>query len=298
MTSTGLSKTLSDSVHYHRRADIDLAYNDGEDSLFNGRLTLDLEKIMLNANNETTDMAFIAIDSTVSYRRMLDSQPEMMPGNAEYIDYLVTIHVKDFVHPGETSSAWDTPVLKLNLNNAQTDQSLTSFDVFTLGDLVNFNATEFDTLMIVRMGVQSLRGSQLYSRIDLLGTKQPFITEVYNFDSDIILSKNRGLMVCENTTREQVIPENYALFQNYPNPFNAETAIKYDLPQSAHVILEIYNIMGQKVRSLVNEQQPAGQYRIHWDSKDDFGRTALSGIYMLKIKADQYEDTRKMIIIR
>lgn len=104
-------------------------------------------------------------------------------------------------------------------------------------------------------------------------------------------------IVVENS-EEPILPEKFSLSQNYPNPFNAETVIKYDLPQSAHVILEIYNIMGQKVRSLVNEQQPAGQYRIHWDSKDDLRRTALSGIYILKIKTNQYEDTRKMIIIR
>ena len=114
--------------------------------------------------------------------------------------------------------------------------------------------------------------------------------------SKIVISLLKN--IAEENIVKPMLPEKFSLSQNYPNPFNAETVIEYDLPQSVHVILEIYNIMGQKVRFMVNEQQPAGQYRIHWDSKDDFGRTVLSGIYILKIKADQYEDTKKMIIIR
>ena len=94
------------------------------------------------------------------------------------------------------------------------------------------------------------------------------------------------------------IPKTYQLFQNYPNPFNPETQIRYDLPVSGHVKLTVYNVLGQKVKVLVDEIQDAGHKSVIWDSRDEDGREVASGIYFYKIKAENYLKTKKMILLK
>jgi hypothetical protein len=93
-------------------------------------------------------------------------------------------------------------------------------------------------------------------------------------------------------------PTSFALYQNCPNPFNPETQIKYDLPVSGHVNLAIYNVLGQKVRVLVDEVQDAGRKSVRWDGHDENGRDVASGIYFYKIKVENFEKIRKMVLIK
>ncbi|MCK4311596.1 MAG: T9SS type A sorting domain-containing protein, partial [Candidatus Cloacimonetes bacterium] len=88
------------------------------------------------------------------------------------------------------------------------------------------------------------------------------------------------------------------LYQNYPNPFNPETVIKYQLPVTSRVQLKIYNIKGQLVKTLVSEEQNAGQYSVTWNSRDNFNRPIASGIYFYKLKAGNYEKVKKMILLK
>lgn len=138
--------------------------------------------MLLKIGSESSPLEFTIIDSTVSFNRMLDCQPITIPASADYIDFLLTIRVRDFVHPQTYSPLWNIPVLQLNLVNAANDLVLSSFEAITFNDLVAFQAANIDTSFIVRMNVQSYRGSQIYSRVDLLETKHPYITEVYSFE--------------------------------------------------------------------------------------------------------------------
>ena len=90
----------------------------------------------------------------------------------------------------------------------------------------------------------------------------------------------------------------FSLSQNAPNPFNPETIISYSLPQSEQVKLVIYNVLGQEIRTLVSAFQPAGRYRVVWNSRDDFGRSVSSGVYFYQITAGEFLDTRKMLILK
>jgi len=94
------------------------------------------------------------------------------------------------------------------------------------------------------------------------------------------------------------VPKTYQLFQNYPNPFNPETQIRYDLPASGHVKLTIYNILGQRVKVLIDEIQDAGHKSVIWDGRDNDGREVASGIYFYKIKAESYQKTMKMVLLK
>ena len=107
----------------------------------------------------------------------------------------------------------------------------------------------------------------------------------------------------ESSTKPVVLetedaPLVFSLSQNAPNPFNPETIISYVLPQSEQVKLVIYNVLGQEIRTLVNALQPAGRYRVVWNSRDDFGRSVSSGIYLYQITAGEFTSTRKMLILK
>ena len=89
------------------------------------------------------------------------------------------------------------------------------------------------------------------------------------------------------------IPRDFILEQNHPNPFNPATKIKFDLPQNTMVDLKVYNIIGQFITTLVNEEKPAGTHEVDFNAAD-----LPSGVYMYKIKAGDYVQTRKMLLIK
>jgi len=95
-----------------------------------------------------------------------------------------------------------------------------------------------------------------------------------------------------------VTPSEYALMQNYPNPFNPQTTIRYHLPQADNVRLTIYNITGQRIKTLVNEKQSAGSYAVQWNGRDQNGSLAASGVYLYQLKAGGYIQNRKLILLR
>jgi hypothetical protein len=94
------------------------------------------------------------------------------------------------------------------------------------------------------------------------------------------------------------IPERFALFQNYPDPFNAGTEILYALPSPCEVTLEIYNILGQRVAVLVDGPQPSGYHTVRWDGHDAFGQQVATGVYLYRLRAENFHSTRKMVLLR
>ncbi len=101
-----------------------------------------------------------------------------------------------------------------------------------------------------------------------------------------------------NMENEPPVVSEYALSQNYPNPFNPSTVIKYQLPISSNAQLNIYNIKGQLVKTLINETQNSGYYNITWNGKDNDNREVASGLYVYRITAGDYVETRKMLLLK
>jgi len=88
------------------------------------------------------------------------------------------------------------------------------------------------------------------------------------------------------------------LNRNYPNPFNPTTNISFSLDKARHVTLEVYNIKGEKVKTLVDSELAADHYRIEWDSRDNTGKIVASGVYFYTMKAGNYQKTKKMILMK
>jgi hypothetical protein len=100
------------------------------------------------------------------------------------------------------------------------------------------------------------------------------------------------------TDNQPNIPKEFFLAQNYPNPFNPTTSISYGLPRMAHVKLEIFNVMGQKALTLVDEDQQAGYKKIVWDGRDQSGKSLSSGLYFYRLRAGDKEIVHKMSLIK
>ena len=95
-----------------------------------------------------------------------------------------------------------------------------------------------------------------------------------------------------------VVPSAFSLEQNHPNPFNPETEIHFALPDAEHVALKVYNIMGQEVRTLVKSYYGAGYHTIMWNGKNEKGIVVPSGVYLYHLKAGDFSQVRKMILLR
>lgn len=95
-----------------------------------------------------------------------------------------------------------------------------------------------------------------------------------------------------------VIPTDFKVEQNYPNPFNPSTTIKYALPMEALVTVRIYNMLGQEIKTLVNNNKPAGSYSVMWNGDDNFGNKVSSGAYIYTVKAGEYFTNKKMLLIK
>jgi hypothetical protein len=109
----------------------------------------------------------------------------------------------------------------------------------------------------------------------------------------VIQSINIYYMIVNVESTNSDAPNDFSLSQNYPNPFNPNTVISYQLPVNGNVTLKVYDILGNEIATLVNEEKPAGEYEVEFN-----GSNLPSGIYFYQLKAEQYSETKKMILLK
>ena len=97
---------------------------------------------------------------------------------------------------------------------------------------------------------------------------------------------------------DNALPQTYSLEQNYPNPFNPTTTIKFAIPQQGNVKIEVYDIMGKLVNTLINKDMNSGSYTVTWDGKNNSGQQVVSGVYLYKIQSENFIAVKKMILLK
>lgn len=113
----------------------------------------------------------------------------------------------------------------------------------------------------------------------------------------ISIEQPDNVVQVEEKTIAQNIPEWFELFQNYPNPFNSSTNILYELSEASPIQMEIYNILGQKIKILLNDVCTPGQHRVIWDGTDEQGKKVASGLYLCHIYAGDSRGIIKMLLL-
>jgi surface protein len=101
-----------------------------------------------------------------------------------------------------------------------------------------------------------------------------------------------------NTDVFSLVPDNFALHQNHPNPFNPITSLRYDLPEDGLVNINIYDMMGRIVKTLINSSQTAGYKEVQWNATNDLGQPVSAGMYIYTIQTGEFRQTRKMVLLK
>jgi hypothetical protein len=175
---------------------------------------------------------------------------------------------------------------KLQLIDSQTSEVLGSYDeiVFDQSNL------PVHTNYCYQVNTQGIGNRNVYLRLIVDN----------NFNSDYAMGELHAIgntlqkiSVQKMDYTNGEIVKNYALFQNYPNPFNPTTTINYQLPQTGNVTLKIYDILGREVATLVNEQKNQGRYSVNFDAS-----SLASGVYIYRIKVNDYVCSKKMLMIK
>ncbi len=117
----------------------------------------------------------------------------------------------------------------------------------------------------------------------------------WSSNGDII---DLGDLITNIDESKAAVPDKFDISQNYPNPFNPATKIKYQLPKAEQVTITIYNILGQIVKRLVYENQEAGYYTIEWDGRNNINNKVATGVYIYRIRAGNFIESKKMILLK
>jgi hypothetical protein len=136
---------------------------------------------------------------------------------------------------------------------------------------------------------------------DLTGTTVRFAIQCISSDAFIFMLDNFRVDSTDDGVDNEdveIIPQVNAMGQNYPNPFNPETSIAYSTKDAGNVSIDIYNIKGQKVKTLVNEFKQAGNHNVVWNGRDDNNHQVASGVYLYKMRNGKFSSTRKMILMK
>jgi len=138
----------------------------------------------------------------------------------------------------------------------------------------------------------SASSSTNYSLVDAVG--QPSVAGVASSTNYNVCLGFFGGIGFDTGVIEEVetaMPSDFKLFQNYPNPFNPTTTIRFLLPKPSHVTLKIYNIFGQNIETIINEEWPAGNYEVVWNAE-----RLTSGIYLCRLEAGKFVEMKKLIL--
>ncbi|MDD3732863.1 MAG: FlgD immunoglobulin-like domain containing protein [candidate division Zixibacteria bacterium] len=138
----------------------------------------------------------------------------------------------------------------------------------------------------------------LSAPLSLMDTLTAVATDPMGNTSEFSLNTVQNIFTGISEPESDLRPEVYSLSPNYPNPFNPLSLIEYHLPRTSRVQLMIYNSLGQRVKILVNETQKDGTYLVKWNGTDDNGQKVSSGIYLYRIEADHFIQTRKMLLLK
>ncbi len=141
------------------------------------------------------------------------------------------------------------------------------------------------------------KGTALYELMDRVGGRM-LAAKAMNGEGSIIITNSSLTKFSVKLAWDGQLPKEFALSQNYPNPFNPTTSIKYALPKSSHVALRIHNLLGQEVRTLVEDFQEAGYRSAEWNATNNFGQTVGTGVYFYRMEAGEFVQTRKMLLLR
>jgi hypothetical protein len=139
------------------------------------------------------------------------------------------------------------------------------------------------------------KGALLYNVADLPVGSQSIQARAWDNFNNLAEEQIHVYVTGVKTNPPENIPLTFALHQNFPNPFNPITQIQFDLPRPSHAEVQIFDLLGRKIRTLLDELHTAGSHRASWDGRDDAGRAAASGVYLVRVRAGDFVGVVKAV---
>jgi len=178
--------------------------------------------------------------------------------------------------PGNDNSIWLTGTLLTN------------------GTIVAHIDTYGDTASIAQIGTSDFTSGTYIRQI---ANGDIYVGGKYKISNMYFMTLNE-MTLSGYADNDPVLPDRANLYQNRPNPFNLSTEIEYSIESHSHVSIFIFNTLGQKVRTLVDQTKPAGVYSIVWNGSNDHGQTVASGVYYYQIVVDNHSQSKKMLLLK
>ena len=144
-------------------------------------------------------------------------------------------------------------------------------------------------------GTTTVEGPDLGGSINLAVNGTP-VQQSYTFGG--LGDRIRLTTLTSLSKHTENLPRQFGLAQNYPNPFNPGTSIGFDLPVASRATVDVYNVVGERVTTLLDRFLPAGRYSVNWDGANADGKPASSGMYFYRLKAGEFTDTKKMMLVK
>ena len=142
-------------------------------------------------------------------------------------------------------------------------------------------------------------GAWTFSPPDIPGYQTPLPRYMELNETDTVAGYDFSYLVSSvDDPDASAIPREFSLSQNSPNPFNPATTIEYSLPEQSRVVIEVFNLLGERVRQLVDETKSAGVYQVTWDGVDQTGLAVSTGIYLYRFVAGNHVETKKMLLMK
>ena len=138
----------------------------------------------------------------------------------------------------------------------------------------------------------------VFADVDGNGVQDLVVGSLRNAVSVWLSVSDTPTTVGERETQTSLVPQTPTLSQNYPNPFNPQTVIDYTLTHQSQVRLSVFNLMGQRVATLVEGHRTTGSHSVVWDGTDRDGKRLSSGVYVYRLETDGMVETRKMALVR
>jgi hypothetical protein len=246
-------------------------------------------------------------ESASSYDRVVPTLVDANIDTAHSSTFMVTAHTEDpyvfFDSPPATGFSIDNlfPAgpADIVISSTETGESNYSVDI----SWSNPEDEDFAYHNVYRADIGSDDAAFVFQTIessytDIVsewGNYEYWVTAVDHNGNESDPSSVAGI---ELAVEEELLPEEFALGQNYPNPFNPSTQIRYALPEQSRVTITIYNMLGGKVRTLVNDYQDAGYRNILWNATNDNGAPVSAGMYIYTIQAGNFYQAKKMILLK
>ncbi|MBC8214633.1 MAG: PKD domain-containing protein, partial [Candidatus Marinimicrobia bacterium] len=273
---------------------------------------IELDDIQLMNADVSLDGTVSALDATIILQYLVNIIPEL-----PYSEPLLAsgeMHMSDQqIEAGEMA---DIPLYLADDDNILSFEYIVNYDpeILTFVEVAWSETATFTTEVNPRDGEIIFVGARTEAQdvVDIMATLRFEVADNFEGDSETVVNVmnlrwNEESVITDAASAtltpllsiaDYAIPAEFGLNQNYPNPFNPTTTISFDIPELSDVRIDIYNVLGQKVKTLVDANYQPGYHSVQWDGYNDRGQSEVSGIYIYTISADGYRETHKMLMIK